>query len=504
MGFTLSVPDRQYRLDSEAAIGQAIPDSPTLFQGTGAAVGTSVVSGAADVARTAGDTLAASARANAEIGLIENPWADPTGEGLAQLRAEPRPTRGPNDPMQALQDWARADPTTQGGGARAIGGVVRGLEIIGLGSLAGGPFGGVGTLAATEGYNDYRESTAAGIDETTALKKAGVTAAFSGAGALLPLGIGKGAAKTLAGLGMRAEVAGNEALASTYYGAARAAASVATAPRIATAAVINTGFGATNRYVTSQILADAGYKDMAAQYEPLDGQALAADFIMGMAFGGQETINRFTKFVGTSLAKDVAWGYSLLRDRLIPQSAIDAALGTRRQEMLTRNGAGIAVDPATANLDLRLQDESLANLLRGRDTGISSQDAHAVIEGMLPDPGRAEVNDQFIAHMEQEHGLLADVSEPILREAAPLPAETASPLMSEATGEAEGMPGISPVAAESLRQMAARYPDLDIGLNNGTSVRLADLPNLLAQEMAQAHSDAKLHDVAMACFLSTA
>lgn len=666
MGFTLSVPDRQYRLDSEAAQGPQAPTDPSMFQGTGAAVGTSLVGAAGAVGRTAADTLSSSARANAEIGLIENPWADLTGEGLAQLHAEPTPPKEQDANMQALQDWSKADPSTQGTGARLLGSTARGIAILGLGTLAGGPVAGAGTLATVEGYNTLRDVQQGpnAVDQTTALKMAGLTGLTAGAGAFLPLKLGSSAATSLAGLGMSAEVAGNGALATTLFGAARAAATVTStiAGRLGTATLANTGFGIANRYATSSVLEDAGYKDMAAQYAPMDSEALTADIVMGFAFGVHG------EFASRGAAAKP------------PPSMIEAALASRRQEMLARNGVGVPVDPLHANLDTSLQDEALSNLLRGREVSVAPDKAQTLVEGALPDPARAAVNDEFLTAAAEQHGLLADFGEvepagPTAMDVAranntftgqapdagrrvgmtqpkgtpvdklfsnfadalpknwrdmsgqgrtreqmqaenlarfraamfgradakpnqskldevtshdyPFPGGLVARVEAAKSGNTrvrvmdndtvvaaariqkgmidsiasaqggkgvgldllrlldrekianvdevpdrspgfvaaqkkvisereagaqerakplppvEGAAGIDPLATESMHQIAGAHPDLPVDLGNGVQVRAADLPKVLAQEMANANTDAKLHDVAMACFLRT-
>jgi hypothetical protein len=509
MGFTLSVPDKQYRLDSEAALGPQVPEAPSLFQGTGTAVGTSVVGGLAATARTVDDTVLTLGKAGIQSDLDQSMfWAnDPTGV-LARTAAEQSQAMSSAKsplaaPIQAVQEWAKADPSTQGGGARTLGGAARGLTIIGTGSLFGGPVAGAGTLASVEGYNTYRDVQEGDtpVNQPTALKLAGLTAAANFAGAFLPLKLGSGAAKGLMGLGMEAEVAGNKALAASYYGAARTAATVTTNPlaRLSTAATANVGFGAADRYATSAVLVDAGYKDMAAQYEPLDAQALASDFVMGLAFGAHAEIAPTVE----AMKDRVMNGAAPPVDSRPPPSIIDAALATRREEMLRRNGAGVPTGPMHANLDADLQDEALQNLLRGRDVNVSSEDARTITEGALPDPARGAINDEFIGAMESQHGLLADFSEPVRQELPQPTKEMPSPLMADDPVAGSGGPAVSSLAAESLRQMVGRYPDMPVELGNGTSVRMADLPDVLAREMQQATKDAKLHEVAMACFLST-
>ncbi len=493
MGFTLSVPDRQYRLDSEAAQGPQTPTDPSMFQGTGSAVGTGVVGGGAAVARTAANAVNFLGRV---AGVQEAAEADPTSGQAEQLFNAPAMKPAFDDQIQAVQDWAKADPSAQGSGARVLGSTARGITILGGGSLFGGPVAGAGTLATVEGYNTYRDVQQGPnpVDQATALKMGGLTAAAAGLGAFLPLKLGSSAATSLAGLGMRAEVAGNGALATSLFGAARAAATVSSTVvgRLGTAAAVNTGFGVANRFATSAVLENAGYKDMAAQYAPLDAEALTADFVMGLAFGGH------AEFAGHGAPARTEVDPAAKP----PPSMVEAALASRRQEMLARNGVGVPIDPAHANLDTSLQDGALSDLLRGREVSVSPDNAKSIVEGALPDPARAVVNDEYLAAAEAEHGLLADFSEP-----ERVPPKAAEPPTSReesaAPPAAEGAAGIDPLAAESMHQIAGAHPDLPVDLGNGVQVRAADLPKVLAQEMASANNDAKLHDVAMACFLRT-
>lgn len=492
MGFTLTTPDKDYRINSLAALSPAVPEAPGTFAGLGSAVGTSAVGAVGDVARTAADTLTSSSQANAALGLTENPFADPTGEGLAQLRSEAPQKPLFDEQLTQLHEWSRLDPTTQGGGSRLLGSTVHGLTVFGAGTLLGGPIAGAGTLAATEGYNTLRDTQAQGVDQTTALKMAGLTGATSFAGAFLPLKIGGGAATSLAGLGMRAEIAGNEALASTLYGTARAAATAATntGAKLGVAATINAGFGVADRYASSSILNDAGYKDMAAQYQPLDSEALAADLILGAAFGLHGHLSERPETVATEAAKP-------------PPSLIESALASRRQEMVARGGAGIPIDPMHANLDVTLQDNALSDLLHGRDVNVAPEHAAEIIQGAVPDLVRREVNDAFIERAEEQHGLLADFSEPARQEVTRPEIPAPLPEQPRAEGEQAPAAAISDLSQESLRQLAAGHPDMQVELGNGQSVAAADLPKLMAKELAQADADAGLHDVAMACFMRT-
>jgi hypothetical protein len=492
MGFISNVQSDDYRVASMGSmnpITELTPDG--MFSGTGEALYKGVAGGVAAVARTATDLLSASARSNAELSINENPFVDQQA-ALTALHSE-APTPPPFDEsLKAVQDWAKADPRTQGAGAQVLGSTARGLTIFGLGSLAGGPMVGAATLGGTEGYSDYRESLAAGVDQKTALEKAGLTGATAAAGAFLPMAVSKGAATGLLGLAMRAEVAGNDALATGLYGAAKAAATASTSlvAKMATGAAINTGFGVANRYLTSSLLENAGYHEMAQQNAPLDTQAMIADAVLGMAFGGWEHVaHKVGEYVTPAARPDLA----------LVQQALDA----RRNEMQSRAGAGIPHDPIAARLDSELQDRALGDMIRGKVTEVTPDEANTIVHGSLADPERAVLNTAFNEAGVAVHGDLADFSEPVRTEKAPEPFVAPEQQTPAAAATAEGTPKLSPLAAESASQLAARHPDLEVQLPNGQTVRAADLQSAIQEQIAAATNESKLHDVAAACFLRT-
>ncbi|MEL7079565.1 MAG: hypothetical protein AAGM46_27115, partial [Cyanobacteria bacterium J06582_2] len=69
-------------------------------------------------------------------------------------------------------------------------------------------------------------------------------------------------------------------------------------------------------------------------------------------------------------------------------------------------------------------------------------------------------------------------------------------------GETTG-PAFEPATQSTIDQLAARHPDLDVELPDGTTIKASELPQKLQQTLAQAEIDSKLHDVAVACFLRT-
>lgn len=495
MGFISNVQNDDYRINSMgsmAPITELTPDG--MFSGTGEAIYKGVAGGLAKVGQSASDLLSASAGSNAELGIAENPFVDQPA-AMSALHSD-TPTAAPfADSLKSVQDWAKADPRTQGVGAQTLGATASGLTVFGLGTLVGGPVAGASLLGGTEGYSDYRESIAAGIDQKTALEKAGLTGAANFAGAFLPMKITKGAATGLMGLAMRAEVAGNDALATGLFGVAKAAATASTSviAKLGTASAVNTGFGIANRYLTSSLLDDAGYKEMAAQNAPLDTQSIMADAIMGLAFGGID--HAFHR------SNEAAAKRSSPADRPGPD-LVQQALDARRMEMQSRAGAGIPADPHTATLDAELQDRALGDMLRGKTTEVTPDEANTIVKGSLADPERTTLNIAFNEAGVAVHGDLADFSEPVRVETKPEPfvaQEQQVPIVPAAEGEAK----LSPIAAESAAQLAARHPDLEVQMPNGQVVKAAELQDAIQQQIAAATSDSKLHDVAVACFLRT-
>ncbi|CAB5144975.1 hypothetical protein UFOVP147_42 [uncultured Caudovirales phage] len=492
MGFISNVQNDDYRVASMGSmnpITELTPDG--MFSGTGEALYKGVAGGLAAVGRTATDLFAASARANAEISIAENPFVDQQ-QALTALHSEPVTPPPFDESLKAVQDWAKADPRVQGTGAQVLGSTAHGLTVFGLGSLAGGPMVGAATLGGVEGYSDYRESLAAGVDQKTALEKAGLTGATAAAGAFLPMVISKGAATGLLGLAMKAEVAGNDALATGLYGASKAAATASTSvvAKMATGAAVNTGFGVANRYLTSSLLESAGYHDMAQQNAPLDSQAMIADAVLGLAFGGWEHVaHKVGEYVKPASRPDPA----------LVQQSLDA----RRNEMQSRAGAGIPTDPHTAGLDAELQDRALGDMIRGKTTEVTPDEANTIVHGSLADPERTTLNIAFNEAGVQVHGDLADFSEPVRVEKAPEPFVAPEQQAPGAAPAAEGVAKLSPLAAESASQLAARHPDMEVQLPNGQTVRAADLQSAIQEQIAAATSESKLHDVAAACFLRT-
>ena len=493
MGFISNMQDDQYRLDTMGMDDPATSIHPDgLWSGLPTALGHSIVGGAAAVGRT----LDAIMGSNPGVPMYGGNWTNPSFEAPTAPGAQP--TLATED-IKKLQDWAKVDPRTTGPAAQVAGSMARGLTIMGAGSLLGGPVAGAGLLGATEGYNDFADSTAAGLDQNTALAKAGLTGGAAFAGAFLPMKVSGRLAMGLAGMGLEAEVAGNAALSRALFGSARAAATMSSTivGRYGTAMAVNTGFGIANRYLTSALLYNAGHVEMADQYKALDAQALASDAVLGLAFGGWGHVEEWMDHrTGTAKGE--------LRPLERPDRAtIQEAFDTRRQEMMARGAGGVPTDLHTAGLDAELQDRALLDLLKGREVQVHPEEAAAIVHGSILDPERVQLHEDWMAAQDVVFGDLAQMEPPVRREMPIQP--YAVPEVGGLAVQPEALPatGIGPHMEEQLRQLVSRHPGLDVQLPDGSTAKAADLPDLLAVKMEEANRDSRLFDVAVACFLRT-
>lgn len=503
MGFVANLSNDSARIDAMGAdnpITELTPDGFSLG-GAARAVGTGVVGGAAAAGNALYGIYNAANKANMQGDNPEFGGMGGIGQGMLDVQA-PKVEAADlspqlEDALKKTQAWAKIDPRVSGTAEQTLGSLAHGLTVFGMGALAGGPAVAAPLLGVTEGYNDYQDSTAAGVDPQTALTKSLVTGGAAAAGAYLPMAVSKGAAKGLLTLAMGAEGGGNAALASGLYNAAEAAAKMSTSftAKLATGAASNAAFGIVNRSMTSHVLEAAGYPDMAKQYVPLDTGALVADTIMGMAFGG---VAHFTHSDAPA-ARPTA-------------DLVEQALDARRQDAVTRAGPGIPIDPEHSTLDGDLQDRALGNLLRGKPADITSDEASAMVEHTIADPERVQLHNDYQDANLAVHGDIADFSEPARVEAEPTPYalnDAGEPVTKpEAPEGAASVPvtggaAISPIHSEQLNQLALRHPDMDVEGPNGNTIKARDLPQALADHATQAATESKLHDVAMACFMRT-
>lgn len=491
MGLDVFSPLEDYRQAGMGANDPATEVTPDgFFSNLGSALGKGVTGGLAAVGRTVGDFAMQAGKQEMMQGMLMNPQV--TAEQIQELD-NLQPVMPYDDQLKAVQQWSKLDPRTTGTGSMVLGQTARGLTIFGMGSLMGGVPGGAATLGVTEGYNNYLDLRDAGVDEKTAGTAAATTGAMAALGAYLPVKMTGALARGTLGAAMSAEAAGAGTAARSLYTVAglSAAASSSIVGNAAYSSLVNTGFGVASRALTSSVLEAGGYPDMARQYKALDGEAMAADAVLGLAFGGWAHVE------GNAARRAAPNGRP-------PEPMVEAALDVRREEQINRGAAGIPTDPATGALDRELQDRSVAEVLQGKNPDISPQEAKQVVENSLVDPERVRLAQDIESAAKAIHGDLADPTPAVVRpeEPAGRPVVEAQPPAERPAGETTG-PALEPTTQSMLDQLAARHPDLDVELPDGTTIKASELPQKLQQTLAQAESDSKLHDVAVACFLRT-
>lgn len=272
------------------------PPAPRMFQGGWSALGQGTMAGGAE-----------SARALGVIGGMAPPLVfDRAFMGGEQSDAYYRAMESVTQP--ALDYW-KPDPETTGKASEILFGGARFLVPLML--TPGSPAG----IVAAEQTNRTIDLGAQGVDDATAIKGGIISGVTVGAGGIVPgSGIVKGkAADLLATIG------------------------------------INTGLGAGERYATNQLLEANGYTEQAAQYQALDGQAMAADVVLGSLF----------------------WGASRLGSPTATPEQVDAALTVEAEvHRRTSSGPGLPVDPASAKANADALDTAIQSLLRGEKVDV--------------------------------------------------------------------------------------------------------------------------------------
>lgn len=369
------------------------------------------------------------------------------------------------DQIKEVQEWSKIDPTKTGSVSQIATAVSRGATIYMAGALVGGPLGGAGLLTGTEGYQTYNDMRDEGVDPYTAAGLGALVGVTSGVGALLPASIG---AKSLVGM-------------------------------MASGAAINATAGVVQRGGMSTILEANGYKDMADRYRMLDAEALAADVVLGAAFGG---IARWMD------GKEKPGEKPPEKPPEPTPEEVEIALDTVRRAAEVRGAAGIPATPEAAALNENLQQRAVASLILGKPVSISAEEARVIADNSIVDPVKIENARMFREAMDELYGAYLEVNEPanVVEEPAPPAPETpASKPETPAPpppGQADAFKNLDPVTLEQIGELS-KTPDLDVRMWDGTIVKASALRERIAQDLAAAEKDSKLFDVAVACFLET-
>lgn len=456
MGFPLSSPDDDYRIATMAGQnGTTELPGPSMFEGALESIPKGIGAGMLNVEQAMGglhdrlggllpDTLGAdySAGINAEQGDVLSPANRATTQASLSLNGP-----GSNILTDQAKQLTAIDPKDIGSAGQLMGGLAKGFTEFGVGSAAGGPWGAASLLGGSEGYADYLKGKQEGLDDNTAMERAGVVGLTSAAGAFLPVKFEGGA---LASIGK--------------------------------SAAANLGFGMSQRFATSAVLDANGYHDMAQQYRVFDGEAMLADTILGAGFGAMA--------------------------RLHPEQAprpsdIDAAAAVATEDHFNRSAPGIPTEPDVANAHADVMRQSLDDLAAGRDPDVAPEVAQRMAEATVPDP--IHPTSDFIHEAGTENVPGFDQLVRPVPEEALIPREPISP---EAQAELPPRPAsVDDLHADMLDHLIQNAPDakLPYTMPDGSvkEVTPAELADQLNQEQSSVSSLSRLHDIAAACFLRT-
>lgn len=411
--------------------------SPGFFDGALTGAGTGLVRLGADVQRVTG--LAAGAIA----GSLDQ---------IAGTRLQDAVFRNVVAPADKLARRMTPDPMEVG----MAGQILHGFVKIGGEAALLGPGGTLG-LEMIGGTLDQMDK---GVDLQTAAKVGLVQGTATAAGVALPMTLG----------------ARTTVLQNVLYGGAT-----------------NVAQGVFQRGATGEILAAAGYRDMAEQYRALDAQAVAVDAVLGAAFSG----------LGRAMQKTA--GRPFLTEP--KPSDIDAALVANQALHAETIGPGIPADLASREAHVANLYGAIDDLIEGRPVTmrqpVGEMVAHPVKEA---NNAAAAAELQALARAEADAAGV-DLLRP---EPEPLPPETVAP---KAAAEPEaGRPDASPgertsadiPEVQAARQIAQAMPDARILLEDGQTATMADAVALMDDIATAGTTLRRGIEAAVACFLRSA
>lgn len=387
---------------------------------------------------------------------------------------------------EGLKKWSEPDNRTQGPAAQIVQSVSEGLGLAGTGALIAGPIGAATMLGGVQGYAAYKDQKEAGVDTETAAEVGGLTGLANALGVFLPMSVAKGAVVGIMGRAMAAEAAGATAAARLLYGAGEVLAPAAgrLGPTIGIGVGTNLVTGMAQRGLTGEILRDAGYEKQAEQYRVFDAQSMVADIVLGAAFGG---LSHLTS-----------------PDRVRPTD-IDDAMAVKKQEHFDRSGPGIQTNPLAANAHVDALGQSIEDLAMGRTPNFTPEQADTLLRDVVPDPMTemmVKVQREAVAET-YNAGDLLDTPVRAEVEQRPAPVQTEAPRPVKLPEGERPAVQMHPMAQESMNQLVANNPDLEIVLGDGRAIKVVDLPAILEQNAKAAEQDSVLHEIAAACYIRT-
>lgn len=432
MGFLNPSQDEDARIDAMPGTTEVPPTG--ALDGLLSAIPKGITSGAVKVGQLGNDL----ASTDTGYAFFNSPSPD---ELLAHMQS-PEPNSRAYDQLKAgvkvAADWAATgqDPRVTGSVGRIAAVTAEGLTIGLGGAEVAGPWGAAALLGGAEGHSSYKEAKAQGVDDTTALEQGAITGAFAAGSAFLPMKFGKTLAQSVLG-----------------------------------GAAANVTLGAAQRGLTSEVLASHGYHDMADQYRIFDGEAIAADLILGGAFG--------------------AYGHATART--VNPADVDAAAAVAAEDHFNRSAPGVPTDPATATAHADTMAGALRSLADGDLPDIPPERAQQLVDNVLPDPiheTAQPLQEAAQAELPGFEAAAADVPRmelPAARPSLPWPAST------------ESGATLDDFHAHILGHLVENYPDETYTTEDGRELSYRDLANEMQKQRDDADRFGQVYDAAAAC-----
>lgn len=222
------------------------------------------------------------------------------------------------------------DPTTAHTAEKVVGGLTRFItKAVGY-SAAGGPVPGAALTGADEAFTTASDLKAKGVDLQTRTKVGAISGAAAAAGVLLPVS-GSGVAST-----------------------------------VALTAVGGPGMFVAQNAATREILQNAGYDKIGAQYDPFDPVGLAVSTLVPAGFGAWALRGAKLRAAGEIKPGEVKPGeVAPAAEHVAPEAArptpdqVDAA----RVEMLTQHVESARLTPPEDVVGARAHDEAMARAM---------------------------------------------------------------------------------------------------------------------------------------------
>jgi len=374
------------------------------------------------------------------------------------------------------------------------------------GTLIAGPLGGAAAVTALQGFSEFEQLQAKGVDFGTAQEAGLIQGITAGAGTLIPMSLGLRAGGAIAeSVGAQLAGSGGSAARNVIATAARAA------PDIAYAAGTNVAFGMAQRGLTAQTLRKGGYNEMANQYDVFDRQSIAIDAVLGVAFGG---VGRFIN----------SRGESVKAPELTPAD-VDAALAANSAHHAEIDTApGVPVNALSRNAHAQAIQKAMRDISEGNPVDVASivesSSFHAIpsrrssitqaLDDVLDvtDKGSAQQRMSALS-LEQQPGTTIDTQALAYYRTADVAPEPSpvidTPISAKETTARPTQEQAVDTDTRAAEESLTSTPDMMITLldeEGNTQQRSArEVLDAANREHEQAVKDSSLFDVAVACFL---